>query len=146
VKERATRWNVGQVRTFGVLQRQVHEARREARGIGPYLLKRLLGKGGMGEAYLAEHKLLKRPCAVKLIGREFAEHPDSVARFAREVQAVTALNHLNTVRVYDYGRAGPCQPIWPTWWHAACRRTRPIVSRPQPKWSRPWQGARACAK
>ena len=37
-----------------------------ARELGQYQLKRSLGAGGMGEVYLAEHRLLKRPCAVKL--------------------------------------------------------------------------------
>ena len=59
----------------------------------------------MGEVWLAEHRLLKRPCAVKFIRGEFAAHPAIAARFGREVQAVTALTHPNTVRVYDYGRA-----------------------------------------
>src|SRR5262249_25369813 len=71
---------------------------------GPYSLLRLLGRGGMGEVYLAQHRLLKRPCAVKLIHPELSSDPHSAARFEREVQAVTALSHLNTVRVYDYGQ------------------------------------------
>ena len=59
----------------------------------------------MGEVFLAEHRLLKRPCAVKFIRPELAAHPATASRFAREVQAVTGLTHVNTVRVYDYGRA-----------------------------------------
>lgn len=53
---------------------------REARALGPYRLQRLLGTGGMGEVWLAEHKLLKRPCAVKLIRPEMgARRPGDVA-------------------------------------------------------------------
>ena len=59
----------------------------------------------MGEVYLAQHQLLKRPCAVKFVRPELAAHPATAARFAREIQAVTGLTHVNTVRVYDYGRA-----------------------------------------
>jgi serine/threonine-protein kinase len=59
----------------------------------------------MGEVWLAEHGLLKRPCAVKFVRPDLAAHPATAARFAREVQAVTGLTHVNTVRVYDYGRA-----------------------------------------
>src|SRR4029079_8735268 len=55
--------------------------------------------------WLAEHGLLKRPCAVKFVRPELAAHPATAARFTREVQAVTGLTHPNTVRVYDYGRA-----------------------------------------
>ncbi len=87
------------------LRRAVFEARREAEPVGQYALKRKLGEGGMGEVWLAEHRLLKRPCAVKFVRAELAAHPTTAARFEREVRAVTALTHFNTVRVYDYGRA-----------------------------------------
>jgi serine/threonine-protein kinase len=83
----------------GALRRAVSEARR----LGPYELKGLLGTGGMGEVYLAEHRLLKRPCAVKLIRPEHAGDPDLLRRFEREVRATARLTHANTVAVYDYG-------------------------------------------
>ena len=47
----------------------------EARQLGQYRLKQRLGAGGMGEVYLAEHQLLKRPCAIKLIRPEQAGDP-----------------------------------------------------------------------
>ncbi len=87
------------------LQRRAFEAERRAEQIGQYALKRKLGEGGMGEVWLAEHGLLKRPCAIKFVRPDLAGHPATAARFAREVQAVTGLTHVNTVRVYDYGRA-----------------------------------------
>jgi serine/threonine-protein kinase len=87
------------------LQRRAFEAERRAEQVGQYALKRKLGEGGMGEVWLAEHALLKRPCAVKFVRPDLAAHPATAARFAREVQAVTGLTHVNTVRVYDYGRA-----------------------------------------
>jgi eukaryotic-like serine/threonine-protein kinase len=87
------------------LQRRAFDAERRAERIGQYVLKRKLGAGGMGEVWLAEHGLLKRPCAVKFVRSELAAHPAAAGRFAREVQAVTGLTHPNTVRVYDYGRA-----------------------------------------
>src|SRR5262249_32451196 len=52
-----------------------------ARQVGQYRLKERLGVGGMGEVYLAEHRLLKRPCAVKLIRPERASDPDLLRRF-----------------------------------------------------------------
>jgi eukaryotic-like serine/threonine-protein kinase len=87
------------------LQRRAFEAERRAEHIGQYTLKRKLGEGGMGEVFLAEHRLLKRPCAVKFIRADLASHPATTARFTREVQAVTGLTHFNTVRVYDYGQS-----------------------------------------
>lgn len=76
----------------------------DPRTIGPYVLRRCLGEGGMGSVYLAEHALLGRPCAIKLINAEYANDPIALARFEREVQTVAALTHPNTVQVYDYGR------------------------------------------
>jgi serine/threonine-protein kinase len=87
------------------LRRAVFDARREVNQVGAYNLVRKLGAGGMGDVYLAEHRLLKRPCAVKFIRPELAAHPATAARFEREVRAITGLSHFNTVRVYDYGRA-----------------------------------------
>ena len=87
------------------LQRRAFDAERRAERMGQYTLKRKLGEGGMGEVWLAEHGLLKRPCAVKFIRPELAANASNAARFNREVQAVTALSHVNTVRVYDYGQA-----------------------------------------
>jgi serine/threonine-protein kinase len=86
------------------LQRRAFEAERRADQIGPYSLKKKLGAGGMGEVWLAEHRLLKRPCAVKFIRPELAANPATAARFEREVRAVTALTHFHTVRLYDYGQ------------------------------------------
>src|SRR5262249_44819548 len=76
-----------------------------ARKLGQYRLKERLGAGGMGEVYLAEHLLLKQPCAVKLIRPERAGNPSTLRRFEREVQATARLKHWNTVQIYDYGHA-----------------------------------------
>jgi serine/threonine-protein kinase len=59
----------------------------------------------MGEVYLAEHLLLRRPCAVKLIRPEQAGDPTNLQRFEREVQAMATLTHWNTVEIFDYGHA-----------------------------------------
>jgi serine/threonine-protein kinase len=86
---------------ISVLRQQAFEARR----LGPYRIKHRLGAGGMGEVYLAEHVLLRRPCALKLIRPEWAGDPTNLARFEREVQATATLTHPNIVEIYDYGRA-----------------------------------------
>ena len=85
----------------GDLRREAFEARQ----LGQYHLTERLGSGGMGEVFLAEHRLLKRPCAVKLIRPGAAADPKSLARFEREVRAIASLTHWNTVEIFDYGRA-----------------------------------------
>jgi serine/threonine-protein kinase len=83
------------------LQQQAQEARQ----LGQYRLKQRLGSGGMGEVYLAEHLLLRRPCAVKLIRPENSRDRKTMQRFEREVRAMATLTHWNTVEVFDYGHA-----------------------------------------
>ena len=63
-----------------------------------------LGGGGMGDVYLAEHRMLKRPCAVKLIRQEHLGDAHTLARFEREVRATAQLSHWNTILIFDYGR------------------------------------------
>ncbi len=81
------------------LRTQLHQARK----LGQYQLLWKLGEGGMGEVYLAEHQLLKRPCALKLIKAESGADPIALARFEREVQSAARLSHPNTIEIYDYG-------------------------------------------
>ncbi len=76
----------------------------EAQQFGQYRLMEPLGRGGMGEVYKAEHQLLKRPCAIKLIRPEHAGDPQMLARFEREVRTTARLTHWNTIDIYDYGR------------------------------------------
>lgn len=75
----------------------------EARRLGQYVLREKIGGGGMGEVYLADHVLLRRPCAIKLIRPERAGDPSMLQRFEREVRATAKLTHPNTVQVFDYG-------------------------------------------
>ncbi len=82
------------------LRREAFEAKR----LGQYKLCRLIGAGGMGEVYLAEHQMMKRPCAIKVIRPSKATDPRALARFEREVRATAKLSHWNTVEIFDYGR------------------------------------------
>jgi serine/threonine-protein kinase len=75
-----------------------------ARLLNQYRVGRKLGGGGMGDVFLAEHQLLKRPCAIKLIRHDLAGNQHVFARFEREVRATAQLSHWNTIEIYDYGR------------------------------------------
>ncbi len=77
----------------------------EGEMIGQYHLKGPLRAGGMGEVYLAEHILLRRPCALKLIRPPAARDPAVRRRFEREARAMATLRHVNAVAVHDGGRA-----------------------------------------
>lgn len=89
---------------FGAYRIEVaNEAARDALRLGQYVLVERLGAGGMGEVHRAEHRLLRRPCAVKLIRPEHAGNPEVLRRFEREVQTTATLTHPNTVAIYDYG-------------------------------------------
>lgn len=83
-----------------IRRREFHERR-----LNQYSLGRKLGSGGMGEVYFAEHQLLKRPCAIKLIKPGLSRKPRVLARFELEVRATAKLSHWNTVEVWDYGRS-----------------------------------------
>lgn len=69
--------------------------------LGKYKLLDLLGKGGMSSVYLAEHVLMKRRCAIKVLPAKRVNDTSYLARFHREAQAVAAVDHLNIVRAYD---------------------------------------------
>jgi hypothetical protein len=76
---------------------------RHAMRLGQYELGRKLGEGGMGVVYEATHVMLRRPTAVKLLPIDKAGE-QTVARFEREVQQTSRLEHPNSVYIYDYGR------------------------------------------
>ena len=74
--------------------------------LGPYEILTSIGAGGMGEVYKAKDTRLDRFVAVKVLPEDFANNPDSLARFEREAKAVAALNHPNILAIFDVGRQG----------------------------------------
>jgi tRNA A-37 threonylcarbamoyl transferase component Bud32 len=82
---------------------------REAQAMGSYHLVELLGRGGMGEVWRAEHQLLARSAAIKLIRPEIlgasstADSTTARRRFEREAQATASLSSQHTIRVFDFG-------------------------------------------
>ena len=84
---------------------------RQARELGSYRLRERLGEGGMGEVWRAEHRLLARPAAIKLIRPEVLGATDAesrqvlMRRFEREAQATALMRSAHTVELYDFGVA-----------------------------------------
>ncbi|MBW2733005.1 MAG: serine/threonine protein kinase [Deltaproteobacteria bacterium] len=72
------------------------------RQLGSYRLLSLLGAGGMGQVYKAEHVMLGRKVALKLLRPEYAVKRDAVHRFFQEARAVNAIGHENIVDITDY--------------------------------------------
>lgn len=76
------------------------------RTVGDFEVERLLGRGGMGEVYLARQISLNRPVALKILRADLANNPAYLSRFEVEATAVARLNHPNIVQVYTLGKEG----------------------------------------
>jgi len=84
------------------LIRLIDNLRPGARFDGRYLIVKELGSGGMSTVYLAEHLLMKKNVAVKVLQTQCASDPKTIQRFQRESQATSGLSHPNLVNVYDF--------------------------------------------
>src|SRR5262249_8037396 len=96
------------------MRRQVARSRAEARTaearareLGSYRLVARLGAGGMGEVWRAEHRLLARSAAIKLIRPEALHDPRAIdevhERFRREAQTLASMRSRHTIAIFDYG-------------------------------------------
>src|SRR5579871_1649570 len=71
---------------------------------GRYLIERLIGEGGMGAVYQAEHKHMRKRLAVKVLHPEMSRMPEVVARFEREAMAAAHIEHPNVAAATDFGK------------------------------------------
>ena len=82
----------------------------EARELGSYRLVERLGAGGMGEVWRAQHRLLARPAAIKLIrgagAGNIGASDEAVRRFEQEAQVTARLSSPHTVQLFDFGVSG----------------------------------------
>src|ERR1017187_9180651 len=69
-----------------------------------YRLFSLLRQGGVGRVYLAEHALMRKRVAVKILHRELTQVPEVVARFEREAMAAANIDHTNVAAATDFGK------------------------------------------
>ncbi len=73
--------------------------------LGPYVVIDSIGQGGMGQVFKAEHRLMGRVVAVKVLPRHRST-PEAIASFTREIRAQAQFDHDNLVRAYDAGHEG----------------------------------------
>ncbi len=78
---------------------------RIGKRLGNYTLLDVIGRGGMGVVYRAEHTYIGKPCAVKVLYQHQFDKPRARERFLREAQAASAVSHPNIVGVTDFGEA-----------------------------------------
>src|SRR3978361_1813712 len=74
--------------------------------VNNYQIIGLLGEGGMGAVYAAEHRLIGRKVAIKVLKRDLANEPEVVQRFFNEARAIGAIRHPNIIEIIDVGKLG----------------------------------------
>jgi len=82
------------------------------RTIGNYKVVQQIGEGGMGVVYLAEHPVIGRKVAIKLLHATFARDSETVARFFNEARAIHMIAHPNIVEILDFGQTSDGQPYF----------------------------------
>jgi serine/threonine protein kinase len=76
-----------------------------------YRIIRVLGSGGMGKVYAAEHLITGKRYAIKVLNPNLADDEEARRRFAREAKAISAIEHPHIVELYDYGQTAHGVPF-----------------------------------
>ncbi len=104
--EKQTHSPGGDATEFGEAAATIGQLPPELRDHPRYRVVRILGRGGMGDVYKAEHKVMNRTVALKVIKPQLVRNEAAVRRFHREVQAAAQLRHTNIVTAFDAEQAG----------------------------------------
>jgi eukaryotic-like serine/threonine-protein kinase len=72
-------------------------------GLERYEIKKLLGRGGMGDVYLGVHRRIQKPVAIKVLNHQYRHNAEVVERFLQEARAASLVRHPNIVDITDYG-------------------------------------------
>jgi serine/threonine protein kinase len=80
--------------------------------VGNYKVTKLLGEGGMGVVYLAEHPVIGRKVAIKVLLISLSKDAEIVARFFNEARAIHMIGHENIVEILDFGQTADGQPYF----------------------------------
>jgi serine/threonine protein kinase len=101
-------WNLVRMRkAVGAARERARSAEARVKELGSYQLVTRLGAGGMGEVWRAEHRLLARQAAIKLVRPEALRDPRHAPkireRFRREAQTLASMRSRHTIELYDYG-------------------------------------------
>lgn len=91
--------------SMGLMLMSAENESLKGQAVGPYQLLELLGRGGMGEVYLAHDPRLKRRVALKLLPASLVGDGARVRRFEQEAQATSAISHPNVAHIYEIGEA-----------------------------------------
>jgi eukaryotic-like serine/threonine-protein kinase len=78
---------------------------------GRYVIEREIGVGGMAAVYQAHHLIVERPCAIKILNRQYAEDPILRERFVREARHAQRVAHPNVIEIFDQGETEERTPF-----------------------------------
>src|SRR3954454_24356145 len=93
------------VRRDPTLSKMIPADARAGTTVGKYKLRAIVGRGGMGVVYRAEHVYIGKEVAVKILHDGYGGREESIKRFLREARAASLINHPNIVDVTDFGKS-----------------------------------------
>jgi serine/threonine protein kinase len=88
-----------------ILNKMIPADARAGTTVGKYKLREIVGRGGMGVVYRAEHVYIGKEVAVKILHDGYGGREESIKRFLREARAASLINHPNIVDVTDFGKS-----------------------------------------